>query len=366
MNRRKIAVAMSGGVDSSVVAALLAQEYGKENVFGITMRLFCYNKKNLGSKSCCSLMAINDAKLVCKKLGIKHYVLDFEKEFEREVIDNFVSEYLRGRTPNPCIRCNSIIKFDYLLKKAKGLGGDFLATGHYARVLTEQLTINDKRLTKYRLMKGLDKKKDQSYFLYGLTQEQLKHTLFPLGSYNKREVRKLAKEFGLKTAEKTESQEICFIDTNYHEFLKDRLIQIKGGEIVDKDGNILGGHRGLPFYTIGQRRRIGIAKGTPLYVIGMDVRANRLIVGKEKDLYRREFDVNEVNWISGKPPAKEFKAGVMIRYNMVPQKAYIFVGRKGLKVIFDQPQKAITPGQSAVLYLKEEVVGGGVIRSVVS
>jgi len=358
---------MSGGVDSSVAAALLAEEYGKENVFGVTMRLFCYDKKETGPKNCCSLEAINDAKSVCKKLSIKHYVLDFEKEFGREVIDNFVSEYLKGRTPNPCVRCNSIIKFDYLLEKAKGLGADYLATGHYARIVREfpisnfQFPIKS-QIQNSKLLKGLDEKKDQSYFLYGLTQEHLEHTLFPLGDYKKSKVRNLAKKYGLKPAEKAESQEICFIDTNYHDYLNSR-ITLEKGDIVDKEGNILGGHEGLPFYTIGQRRGIGVARKEPYYVTGFDTKKNQLIIGEEEDLYKKEFEVGDMNWISGKELVKEFKAEAMIRYNMKPEKAQIFSKGKNVRVTFDKPQKAITPGQSAVFYKNSEVLGGGVIES---
>lgn len=386
----KIAVAMSGGVDSSVAAALLAGEYGKENVFGVTMRLFCYSDKETGPKSCCSLAAINDAKAVAKKLGIKHYVLDFEKEFEKEVIDDFVSEYIKGRTPNPCIRCNTIIKFDYLYKKARALGAEKIATGHYARIReikSEKLKVksggdySSSGVEKYHLLRGLDDKKDQSYFLYGITQNQLKHTLFPLGGMKKTEVRKLAKKYGLKTAEKTESQEICFIagDTDYHGFISTRknTDKIREGDIVDKKGNILGRHKGLPFYTIGQRKGIGIARKEPYYVLGFNIKKNQLVVGDEKDLYRKEFVVKNVNWILGKSPGKGFKAYVMIRYNMEPQKAIIYpsngvrssktnsshlYSNNNVRVVFNKPQKSITPGQSAVFYSKDEVLGGGIIE----
>lgn len=380
---RHIAVAMSGGVDSSVAAALMVEKYGKENVFGITMRLFCYGGKETGPKNCCSLAAINDAKAVCKKLGIKHYVLDFEKEFEKEIIQDFISEYLKGRTPNPCVRCNSIIKFEYLFAKVRNLGGEFLATGHYARI---QPPAASRQPLGFKLIKGKDKKKDQGYFLYALTQEQLAHVLFPLGDYKKEEVRKFAKKFGLKTAEKVESQEICFVSgTNYHEYLETRmdanfnkhheLTRIKKGNIVDKEGDVLGTHKGLPFYTIGQRRGLNVSyihkrntnnslrdtNRPPLYVIGIDAKKNQLIVGEEKDLYKKEFEVSDFHWISGEMPKKEFEADVMIRYNMIPVKAKIFPKNKNAKVIFDKPQKSITPGQSAVFYHKDNVLGGGII-----
>ncbi|MCL5093892.1 MAG: tRNA 2-thiouridine(34) synthase MnmA [Patescibacteria group bacterium] len=354
---------MSGGVDSSVAAALMAEEYGKENVFGVTMRLFCYAGQEFYPKSCCSIEAINDAKAVCQKLGIKHYIIDFEKEFKEEVIDDFISEYLYGRTPNPCIRCNQVIKFEYLLDKARGLGADWVATGHYARI--QKLDRDGKEI--FMLLKGLDEAKDQSYFLYRLIQKQLAHILFPLGELSKSKVREIAGQLGLKTAERAESQEICFIKTTYRDFIMEQIEKgegpkVKEGNIVDRDGNILGKHIGLPFYTIGQRRGIGIAAREPLYIIEIDVKNNCLIVGPEEKLYKKEFKVRNISWVSGELPAKEFKADVAIRYNMEPQPAKMTVQNKVVEVIFNELQRAITPGQSAVFYQGEEVLGGGIIE----
>lgn len=392
MNKEKIAVAMSGGVDSSVAAALLTEEYGKENVFGVTMRLFCYAEKSASPKACCSIESINDAKAVCKKLGIKHYVIDFEKEFEKEVIENFVSEYQAGHTPNPCIRCNSIMKSKYLMDKVRELGAGKVATGHYARIV--QSTINNKQLAKYqrlktndwKLLKGADTKKDQSYFLYGMTQDQLAHTLFPLGDITKDEARKIAKKYDLKTAEKTESQEICFIEGgNYHDFLKERLVRIDEGEIVDAKGRTLGKHKGLAFYTVGQRKGLGIAAKDPLYVVSLDTKKNQVVVGKEKDLYKKDFEVKDINWLTLPKcePNCTSEVSVSIRYNMEPQKAMIYSSseversrevlvsnglklsntssNKTVRVVFKEPQRSITSGQSAVFYDSDVVLGGGII-----
>ena len=338
---------MSGGVDSSVVAALMTEKNGKENVFGVTMRLFCYAEKSTDPKSCCSIEYINDAKAVCERLGIKHYVIDYEEEFEKEVIENFVSEYEAGRTPNPCVRCNTIMKFDYLLEKVKEYGADRLATGHYVIAKDE------------KLFKGVDTIKDQSYFLYGITPKQLEHTLFPLGEYTKDKVRDLARKYGLKTAEKTESQEICFIEGSYHDFLEGKLIKVSEGDITDSNGKVLGKHKGTPYYTIGQRKGLGIASEKPLYVIDLNVKDNTVIVGEEEELDSQEFEVKDLNWIN--EVDGECSADVAIRYNMEPQPATIQINGDKVKVTFNQPQKAITRGQSAVFYNDNMVLGGGII-----
>ncbi len=365
----KICVAMSGGVDSSVAAALMVKKYGKKNVFGVTMRLFCYGEALMSKRSCCSLEAINDAKAVCKKLGIKHYVLDFEKEFEKSVVENFIKEYISGRTPNPCAHCNQFIKFDYLLEKAKKLGADFLATGHYARRIAPTQIDADKDAYRrgYKLLKGVDKQKDQSYFLYTVTQEQLKHLLFPLGDYKKERVRGVAKKLGLKTAKKVESQEICFIpNNNYPAFLQKRLgkIEIKEGSVLDKERNKLGTHLGLPFYTIGQRKGLGISAKKPLYVIRIDVKNNVLIVGSDQDLYSNELKSRDVIWISGKRPKLPLKCKAQVRYNMLEQTAVVRRRTSDIsyQVVFDKPVRAITPGQSIVFYKDNEVLGGGIIE----
>jgi tRNA-specific 2-thiouridylase len=362
----KIAVAMSGGVDSSVAAVLTVKKYGKENVFGVTMKLFCYGEKGTSEKSCCSLDAINDAAAVCKQLGIPHYVVNLEKEFETEIVDNFVSEYEAGRTPNPCIRCNSLIKFEYLLHKVQELGAETLVTGHYARI-TEEKGV-------FHLFKGLDKSKDQSYFLYNLNQEQLSHTLFPLGELTKVETRRLAERYCLKTAHKTESQDICFVTTTTNEFLAER-VKAKPGNIVNKNGEILGHHNGLPFYTIGQRKGLGGGFNDPMYVTRLDLVTNELVVGGEEELLDGEMIVGGVTWTSVVPKLPT-ELMVKIRYNSeavlatlrsilsteVKKPKSLGYARDDISIRFKQTQRAIAPGQSAVFYSNDEVIGGGIIQ----
>jgi len=362
----KVAIAMSGGVDSSVAAALSVEKYGKENVFGVTMKLFCYGEKESSDKSCCSLDAISDAAAVCKQLGIPHYVVNLEKEFEHEIIDNFVSEYEAGRTPNPCIRCNRLIKFEYLLHKVQELGADVLVTGHYARIYSsseveKSSTRSDNKT--FHLLKGLDVAKDQSYFLFNLNQEQLKHIWFPIGELTKPETRKLAEKYGLKTAQKTESQDICFISTSTQEFLADK-VKAKPGNIVDTESNVLGKHTGLPFYTIGQRKGLGGGFVEPMYVVGLNLEKNELVVGREEELYDDEMMVSDVTWTFCQP---NFPANldVKIRYNSKASPATLYSSSevKKLRIKFRSPQRGITPGQSAVFYLDDEIVGGGIILS---
>ena len=277
-------VAMSGGVDSSVAAALLKNQ-GFE-VVGLTM---CFNLPDAltGRPSCCGAQSIADAKRVADILGIRHYVLNFGKELQKFVIADFVNQYSQGLTPNPCVRCNELLKFELLLKKALGLGMDYLATGHYARIA---------RLKgKYVLKKAKDSKKDQSYFLYRLTQEKLKRILFPLGDLKKSRVRELAEKFKLPVAEKKDSQEICFIPGNYQEFLKGRLKgKFSPGSIVDSTGKVLGKHQGIPFYTIGQRDKLGVACGYPVYVSRIDVLKNELVVGKKEEILKKSFLVKDI------------------------------------------------------------------------
>lgn len=353
--KKRVIVAMSGGVDSSVAAALL-KEQGYE-VIGLTM---CFNlaEKNDRKPSCCGLTGIEDARLVCQKLGIRHYVLNFNKDFHHEVIQNFYQEYITGHTPNPCVRCNQFIKFGILLKKAINLGAKFLATGHYARIV--------KSPQGYLLKKAKDLKKDQSYFLYRLTQAQLKHIIFPLGSFTKPKVRQLAFNFGLKVAEKQDSQEICFLpDGKYGDFIKARgQDAIKPGNFLDKNGNILGLHQGVAFYTIGQRHGLGIAAKYPLYVTQINARDNRVSLGRRQEVYKSEFIIKEGQFL-GKPFKKKIEIKVRIRYNHKEARATVYPGKDKQKVIFKRPQFAITPGQSAVFYDQDRVFGGGIIQKVI-
>ncbi|MFH0917691.1 MAG: tRNA 2-thiouridine(34) synthase MnmA [Candidatus Omnitrophota bacterium] len=353
---KRIVVAMSGGVDSSVAAALLKKQ-GYE-VIGLTM---CFNlaEKNGQKPSCCGLTGIEDARRVCQKLGIRHYVLNFDKYFYQEVIQNFYQEYLSGRTPNPCVRCNQFIKFGILLKKAINLGAQFLATGHYARIV--------KSPQGYLLKKAKDLKKDQSYFLYRLTQAQLKHVIFPLGNFTKPKVRQLASDFGLQVAAKQDSQEICFLpDGKYGDFIKARgQGAVKPGDFVDKNGNILGRHRGIAFYTIGQRHGLGIAARHPLYVTQINAQANQVSVGARQEVYKSEFMIRDGHFL-GKPPKKKIEIKVRIRYNHKETLAAVYPGQDKQRVVFKQPQFAVTPGQSAVFYAKDTVLGGGIIQMVIN
>jgi len=354
----KVAVAMSGGVDSSVSAALAVEKYGVENVFGLTMKLFCYGEKE------------NDAASVCKQLGIPHYVVNLEKEFEEDVIADFISEYEHGRTPNPCVRCNSLIKFGRLLAKAQGMGAELLVTGHYTRI---DYSSNDNRYEKsgrnssqqvsnntiYHLHKGADPVKDQSYFLYNLNQDQLAHIWFPLGKLTKIETRKLAEKYRLKTAGKTESQDICFVPTTTQEFLSGK-VHAKSGNVVSKSGKVLGTHEGLPFYTVGQRKGLGGGFTQPMYVIGLDVNKNELIIGREEDLYADRMVVRDMSWTNEKPNYP-IELDVKIRYNSEPSRAKLTEDVDGLQIKFQKTQRGITPGQTAVFYCDNEVIGGGLI-----
>ena len=353
MNKR-VVVAMSGGVASSVAAALLNKQ-GYE-VIGITM---CFNLAETTGKKpgCCGLTGIEDARRVAGKLGIKHYVINLNKDFSREVIQDFCREYLSGRTPNPCVRCNQFIKFDILLKRALNLGAQFLATGHYARVV--------KSKQDYLLKKAKDLKKDQSYFLYRLTQGQLKHIIFPLGNFTKPQVRKIAGGLGLNVAEKLDSQEICFLpDGKYGNLIKAKgLNSIKPGDLIDKDGNILGPHQGIPFYTIGQRQGLGLAKGYPLYVTRINAKDNRITVGCREDACKNNFLVKEAHFLT-RPLKKKVEIKVRIRYNHKESLASVSPLKGKLKISFKKPQFAITPGQSAVFYDRDIVLGGGIIEKV--
>ncbi len=355
--KKRVVVGMSGGVDSSLAAALL-QEQGFE-VIGITLKLWPQNCSARAEDKCCGPQAVTDARAVCDKLGLPFYVADEVETFQHEVIHYFATEYQAGRTPNPCILCNEKIKFGVLLKRAKLLGARYIATGHYARV--EMHPESARRLLK----RGQDPVKDQSYFLFSLNQEQLAHTLFPLGHLTKEETRERARQLGLKTAEKKESMEICFVpDNNYGKFLIDVAgITPHKGELVDTHGKVLGYHQGIEFFTIGQRKRLGISSPRPLYVLALDGERNRVVLGEEKELATHSFLVERCNWIALAEPPEEFEALVRIRYKHQGCRARIKVQGNGqAQVLPLEPQRAVTPGQACVFYQDDQVLGGGWIQ----
>lgn len=357
--KKKVVLGMSGGVDSSVAAyVLLEQGY---DVIGVTLSQIPHDDVyDEYAGGCCSISSVFDAKQVAHELDIPHYVMNFRGLFERKVIDYFVDEYLEGRTPNPCIACNKFIRFSEFLEKAKGLGADYLATGHYA------IIEKDESLDRYLMKKSKDTKKDQTYFLHQMTQYQLRHTLFPLGAYTKDKIREIAEEIGLIIHDKPDSEEICFIpDDNHGKFIQERNPdRVKTGNFVDIQGNILGQHKGIVYYTIGQRKGLGIALGKKMYVQGINLDRNEVILGDESGIYNRKLYANDLNFIPFDNLLEEMKVTAKIRYGMKEALALIKPYKDGVLVEFDQPQRAITKSQSVVFYDDGLVVGGGVIREI--
>jgi tRNA-specific 2-thiouridylase len=364
-----IAVAMSGGVDSSAVAAMLRAE--GHNIIGLTMQL--WNQRRLAGQEgmpesvqgrCCSIDDVYDARRVAETLGIPYYVVNHEERFERDVVRPFVEEYLAGRTPIPCSLCNNHLKFDQLLVVAQQIGADKIATGHYAQV------VFDEQLGRWLLKRPADRSKDQTYFLFGLTQEQLRHTLFPLGGMTKPAVRELARKHKLVIAEKPDSQEICFVPGgDYKRFLEAYLTEQGGtptgigGEMVTMDGKVIGEHAGVHNFTVGQRKGLGVATGSPLYVIQIKNDTRQVVVGKDEELYSRTLRARRVNLISTAALGEAKRVAVKIRHKHQPAPAMIeSSGRDEVLVTFDEPQRALTPGQAAVFYDGDIVVGGGWIE----
>ena len=359
MEQKSVLIGMSGGVDSSVAAALLKEQ--GYHVIGATMRLWTYSDScNMKHEGCCAESAVEDARRVCDKLGIDFYVMNFKDMFKDKVVDYFVDEYIHGRTPNPCIACNKYLKFDALLKKALAMGIDYVATGHYAK-------IEKGEDGKYILRASEAVKKDQSYVLWSLTQEQLKHVQFPLGGMEKCEVRALAEAHNFINARKHDSQDICFVQNgSYADFIE----QYTGktyppGDFVDTDGNVLGQHRGVIRYTIGQRKGLGLALPAPLYVKSVDIEKNTVTLSPESELFKKELTASGINLISVAEIKELMHIKAKVRYRQPEQWATVTqTGPDSLKVVFDEPQRAITCGQSVVLYDGDRVLGGGTIDSV--
>ena len=351
----KVLIAMSGGVDSSV-AAFLMKEQGCQCI-GATMKLF--HNEDIGvkcTKTCCSLEDVEDARSVAFHLGIPYYVFNFSDDFKGQVIDRFIAAYERGATPNPCIDCNRYLKFEGLYERARILGCDAIVTGHYVRIEQEN--------GRWLLKKSLDERKDQSYVLYPLTQEQLAHTRLPLGAMHKSETRRIAEEQGFYNADKPDSQDICFVPNGDYAGFIARFTghDCPAGDFVDEEGHVLGRHKGIVHYTVGQRKGLGFAADAPLYVKQINAASNRVVLSGNESLFSRELTANDFNWIAYDVPPRELRASARVRYHQRKQAATVTVlGDGRVHLVFDEPQRAITPGQAVVLYDGDTVLGGGTI-----
>ncbi|MDD6154482.1 MAG: tRNA 2-thiouridine(34) synthase MnmA [Eubacteriales bacterium] len=356
---KKAIVAMSGGVDSSV-ALYLVKEAGYE-AMGVTLKLYENETVGIKDKTCCSLADMEDARSVAYKMGVPYRVFNFSDDFEQEVIDRFVAAYEKGWTPNPCIDCNRYIKFKKLYERARDIGYDYVATGHYARVEYDEAS------GRYLLKKATDNHKDQTYVLYSLTQDQLAHTLFPLGGMVKDETREIAEDQGFINARKRDSQDICFVpDGDYAGFIENFTgKEYPEGDFVDQDGNVLGRHKGIIGYTTGQRKGLGLALPHPMYVKEKDVEHNRVVLAPNEELFTTELKVSDFNWIAFEKPDAPFRGEVKVRYSQKAAPATITAGDDGtVSIVFDEPERAVTKGQAAVVYQGDNVVGGGTITEV--
>ncbi|MCX7709660.1 MAG: tRNA 2-thiouridine(34) synthase MnmA [Clostridia bacterium] len=359
MSKKSVMLGMSGGVDSSVAAAILLEK--GYDVIGVTMQIWpdMGEERQKTEGGCCSLSAVDDARSVANKLGIPYYVLNFKDVFEEKVISYFKEEYLKGRTPNPCIACNRYVKFDAMLRKATSMGIDYVATGHYARVEYNE------DLKRYVLRKSVTERKDQTYALYNLNQEQLSRILMPVGDYTKDQVREMAAKIDMLVATKPDSQEICFVEDNdYGRFISENTdAEIVPGDFVDTKGHVLGKHKGIVHYTVGQRKGLGISLGKPMYVVEIDVHRNRVVLGDESEVFSNALIADDLNFITFEKLESPIRVKAKIRYSAKEADAELFpIENSKVRVVFDAPQRAITPGQSVVFYDGDLIVGGGVIE----